>query len=120
MSVAGYQRARAATSADDSGTSTTGNTAPSLELIRTALRIDDYSEEDERLQQIAEAAVTFANRQAPDAPAAVAREAMLRFIGWAWEGPSASAGFDESGAWHRSGAKGLLSRWQVRRGGVIG
>ena len=94
-------------------------TAPSLATIKEALRIDDdRAEGDARLTEIAATAAVLANRQAPDAPADIAREAMLRFIGAIYEGPSAGVGADESGVWHRSGAKGLLAPWTPRRAGL--
>ncbi|MDE0378662.1 MAG: head-tail connector protein [Rhodospirillales bacterium] len=93
-------------------------TAPPLATIKTALRVDE-NDDDDRLTQIAAAAAERANRQAPDAPEHIAREAMLRYIGWLYEGPSHDAGFDVSGAWRKCGAKGMLSPWTVRRAGIL-
>ena len=95
-------------------------TAPALDTIKLALRIDsDLTEDDERLAEIAAAAAERANRQAPGAPENIAREAMLRYIGWLYEGPAHDAGFDVSGAWHKCGAKGMLAPWTVRRAGIV-
>ena len=91
---------------------------PTLDQIKFALRLEDAPGIDDRLMEMAAAAVALANRQAPAAPADIAREAQLRFIGWLYEGPSAGVGADESGVWHRCGAKGLLAPWTLRRAGL--
>ena len=91
--------------------------APDLATIRAALRVDE-SAEDARLTAIASAAAALANRQAPDAPAAVATEGMLRFIAYLYEGPMMDE-YQPAAIWRRCGAAGMLSPWTVRRAGVI-
>ena len=93
--------------------------APDLATIKLALRIDDSVEalDDPRLTSIAGAAAALANRQAPGAPAAVGLEAMLRFIGYLYEGPMED--YQPAAIWRRSGAAGMLAPWTVRRAGVI-
>ena len=93
--------------------------APTLAAVKLALRVDQ-DESDSQLTRAIEAATQRANRQAPGAPQAIGDEAIIRFVAWLFESPSSSAGDDESGAWLRSGAAGMLSPWQVRRGGAIG
>ena len=93
--------------------------APSLATIKGALHID-VDDHDTRLTELAETAEALANAQAPDAPAAVAREAMLRFIAAGFEGSYASSDDNTAGLWLRSSAKGLLSRWTPRRAGLVG
>lgn len=90
----------------------------SLADLKLALRIDE-DEFDAMLTRNLEAATERANRQAPDAPAATKNEAIIRFVGWLYEGPGWDDG-SQAGAWRRCGAQGLLSPWTVRRAGVIG
>ena len=88
--------------------------------------------------EIAGAAVIFCNQVAPDAPEAILREASIRLGGWLYgnrphvsehivkdqSGTEISLRFNNSAAtangWRASGASALLSRFIVRRGGVIG
>lgn len=100
--------------------------APSLDAVRAALRVDALPEDDPdrdadnaMLTRHVEAATALANRQAPTAPEAVGHEAIIRMVGWLYEGPSHTAGTDQVGAWRRSGAESLLAPWTVRRAGAI-
>ena len=88
--------------------------------------------------EIAGAAVIFCCQVAPDAPEAILREASIRLAGWLYgnrphvsehtvkdqSGTEISLRFNNSAAtangWRASGAAALLSRYIVRRGGVIG
>ena len=88
--------------------------------------------------EIAGAAVVFCCQVAPDAPDAILREASIRLAGWLYgnrphvsehtvkdpSGTEISLRFNNSAAtangWRASGASALLSRYVVRRGGVIG
>ena len=84
------------------------------------------------------AAVVFCCQVAPDAPEAILREAAIRLAGWLYgnrphvsehtvkdqSGTEISLRFNNSAAtangFRSSGASALLSRYVVRRGGVIG
>ena len=88
--------------------------------------------------EIAAAAVVFCCQVAPDAPEAILREAAIRLAGWLYgnrphvseheftepSGTTTKLRFNNSAAtangWRASGASALLSRYIVRRGGVIG
>ena len=88
--------------------------------------------------EIAGAAVVFCCQVAPDAPDAILREAAIRLAGWLYgnrphvsehtvkdqSGTEISLRFNNSAAtangFRSSGASALLSRFIVRRGGVIG
>ena len=88
--------------------------------------------------EIAGAAVAFCYDIAPDAPASILREASIRLAGWLYgnrphvaeheitdpSGTTIKLRFNNSAAtangWRASGASALLSRYIVRRGGVIG
>ena len=90
------------------------------------------------LTEIAGAAVAFCYDIAPDAPEAILREASIRLAGWLYgnrphvsehevtdpSGTTTKLRFNNSAAtangWRASGASALLSRYVVRRGGVIG
>ena len=89
-----------------------------LQAVKLALRIDG-DEADSMLARNIAAAMERANRQAPDAPQATTHEAIIRFVGWLYEGPAADGGISEAGAWRRCGAEGLLAPWTVRRAGAI-
>ena len=93
-------------------------TAPTLADVKTALRVTT-TESDSQITRNIAAATERANRQAPDAPANTAHEAIILFCAWLYEAPAADEG-SQAGAWRRCGAAGLLSPWTVRRGGVIG
>ena len=94
--------------------------APDLAAVRYALRIDDASTEaTAQLTRAVNAATALANRQAPDAPADVAHEAIIRAVGWLYDGAQLSQAELSLGLWTRSGAKGLLAPWQVRRAGLV-
>ena len=87
--------------------------------------------------EIAGAAVIFCNQVAPNAPEAILREASIRLAGWLYgnrphvsehehtdpSGTTIKLRFNNSAAtangWRASGASALLSRFIVRRGGVI-
>ena len=90
-----------------------------LAAVKRALRLDG-DEFDSELSRNIQAATERADRQAPDAPTATKRESIIRFVGFVHEGPTATAGTNEAGIWRRCGAEGLLSPWQIRRGGTIG
>ena len=88
--------------------------------------------------EIAGAAVIFCNQVAPNAPAAIMREAAIRLAGWLYgnrphvaeheitdpSGTTIKLLFNNSAAtangFRSSGASALLSRYVVRRAGVIG
>ena len=88
--------------------------------------------------EIAGAAVVFCCDIAPGAPEAILRESAIRLAGWLYgnrphvseheitdpSGTTIKLRFNNSAAtangWRASGASALLSRYVVRRGGVIG
>ena len=88
--------------------------------------------------EIAGAAVVFCCQVAPNAPEAILREAAIRLAGWLYgnrphvsehtikdqSGTEISLRFNNSAAtangFRSSGASALLSRYVVRRAGVIG
>lgn len=92
---------------------------PSLKSVKLALRIDGDDLDSQLTRNIA-AAGALAHQQAPHAPESVADEAVVRMVGWLWEGPTAPGEVSEAGAWRRCGAEGLLAPWTVRRAGAIG
>lgn len=82
-------------------------------------------------QAILDAATAIVEREAPGAPDAVQNEAVVRLGGYLSQSDYGGIVKEEIGAksveyavnaaamFHRSGAKGLLSPWKVRRGGVV-
>lgn len=89
-----------------------------LAATKTALRIDG-DEFDAMLLRLLETARQRVEREAPTAPIATRREAIILYVGWLFDMPSADE-LSMAGVFRRSGAQGLLSPWKVRRGGVIG
>ena len=87
----------------------------------------------DRANDLASVAEALVSEYAPDAPGAIKGEAARRVAGYLWDRKpgirresvtvgdyTRSATFEMStGALRASGAMGLLSRWKVRRAGVI-
>ena len=85
-----------------------------------------------RVQALGETAAALVERHAPDAPASIKREAVIRCAGWLAEAPAGGERSESTGdvrtsfspgmtgALRHSGAMGLLSPWKVRRAGAIG
>ena len=85
--------------------------------LKLALRVDDDSTDAQLTRNLA-AATALANRQAPAAPEAIRAEAIVRVVGWLFDGRETES-VSLPGIWTRSGAKALLSPWQVRRAGIV-
>ena len=88
-------------------------------------------DDDDTLARLGATAAALVEQYAPDAPAAIKCEAVIRCAGWLREAPAYGArsesegdirtGYTPSatGALRASGAMGLLSPWKVRRAGVV-
>ena len=86
---------------------------------------------DARIQPILDAATAIVEAEAPGAPEAVQNEAVVRLGGYLAQSDfggvvkeeigakSVEYAMNHAAAFHRSGAKGLLSRWKRRRAGAI-
>ena len=102
-------------------------TLTSTELEDAVPSIDDTVQADRLL----DVATELVNGFAPLAPDAVANEAVIRTAGWLSGKPSDSVrgqsvgdieiqyASSEQSALRHSGAMSLLSRWKVRRAGLI-
>ena len=98
-----------------------------VSALATALRVN--STEATRLLAVSTALI---DRYAPDAPEAIANEAVIRCSGWLDEQPHAAVRSETIGdistayapnmqsALRHSGAMALLSPWKIRRAGAIG
>ena len=83
-------------------------------------------------ERLREAAVSVVEEYAPAAPLAIRNEGVIRYASYLSQMPSRVAKIDTRGvsiefqatppasAFQLSGAKALLTRWKVRRGGAIG
>ena len=108
-------------------------TAAVAKLRRVVLNLKD----DERAAELGELAAALIEEYAPGAPQAVKDEAAIRFVGYLAEsiGPlqsvetgsvkiefaeRATSTANHAAMFQHCGAKALLTRWKVRRGGVIG
>ena len=90
-----------------------------LTHIRNALIIEaDRDDLNSRLNAAMDTGAEMVNRKAPDAPASVAREALIRFVGSLFES-GVSVEVNHAGMFRRSGAASLLAPWIVRRAGAI-
>ena len=81
--------------------------------------------------EILAAVTAIVEAEAPDAPEAVQNEAVVRLGGYLAQSDyggivkeeigakSVEYAMNHAAAFHRSGAKGLLSRWKRRRAGAI-
>ena len=92
--------------------------ASTLEAVKLALRIDG-DEADSMLARNIAAAGELADRQAPDAPTSVRTEAIIRAVGWLFDGAQ-TPGDQPAAIWRLSGAQAMLSPWTIRRAGAIG
>lgn len=89
--------------------------------------------DDERAAELGETAAALIEDYAPGAPQAVKDEAALRFVGYMKQSPVSTISKIDVGSidieysttnhaamFRHCGAAALLTRWKVRRGGVIG
>ncbi|MDE0331472.1 MAG: hypothetical protein OXL41_06335 [Nitrospinae bacterium] len=108
---------------------TQGRTAALAKLRRRVSSLKD----DELAAELGEAAAALIEEYAPGAPAAVKDEAVIRYVGYLKQSPPAAIQKISTGSvdvefralppassFQLSGARALLTRWKVRRGGVIG
>ena len=65
-----------------------------------------------RLQGVGEATV---NLLAPDAPAAIKDEAIIRYASYLYDTPSGTSGDRYAASWRNSGAGALVAGWVIRR-----
>lgn len=87
--------------------------------LMEALQIEsDRTDLHGRLDAVMELGCELVNKRAPDAPDAVAREALIRIAGWALQS-GAQIDYSHAGMVRRSGAAGLLKPWTTRRAGAI-
>ena len=97
--------------------------APDNAVIAQALRLDGDQADalDSELTRLAGVAVEQANRQLQGAtvPEAVVHQAIIAFVGWAFESPL-EIGSSAAGTWRRCGAASMLRPWTPRRAGAIG
>lgn len=107
---------------------TQGRTAALAKLRRVVSGLDD-----ERAAELGEMAAALIEEYAPGAPGAVKDEAAIRFVAYIKQSPPAAIqkigvgnidvefrALPPASAFQLSGARALLTRWKVRRGGVIG
>ena len=93
--------------------------APDLADVRYALRVDATdASSTAALTRNVNALTAIANRQAPDAPQDVGAEAIIRAVGYLYDGLDVEGEYPS--VWVRSGAKALLKPWTKRRAGAIG
>lgn len=90
-------------------------TAPTLAEVKLALRIDGDDGDGVLTNNVA-AAVERVNRDAPDVPQSVGTEAVIRFVGYLYDGLNV---YSTPDGWRHSGAEALIRPWAVRRAGVV-
>ena len=87
------------------------------DALRDALRLDATGEETAEVTRLLAYATAAAERYGPDAPEAVANEAVVRIAGYLLDAPTAPRGSGFADALTNSGAAAILSPWRVHRGG---
>ena len=89
--------------------------AVDLRLIVDAAEYDQLpSGQRENVERVRETAATMVRKFAPDAPAAIADEAVVRLACYLFDVPASDVKFTQSPMRH-SGAGALLSPYRVRR-----
>ena len=94
--------------------------ALTLEQLQTAVRAGDSAEEREILTRLLAVGTAHVERHAPDAPAPVKEESVVRVAGYLFDMPNAGRGIGYASALRNSGAASLLLPWRVHRAGSIG
>ena len=67
------------------------------------------------LARLLEVGTAMVEKLAPDAPEAVADEAVVRFAGYLYDAPESPPGAAYAAAWRNSGAQSLVAPWVARR-----
>ena len=87
--------------------------------LRTAVRAGDAADETAILTRLLDVGSAIVGKHAPDAPAAVADEAVIRLAGYLFDQPNAGRGIAFGDALGNSGAAVLLEPWRVHRAGSL-
>ena len=88
--------------------------------LAAALRLGDSAEETAQATRLLATATAWVTRHAPDAPAAIQDEAVIRVAGYLFDQQTASRGAAYADALRNSGAAALLLPWRVHRAGSVG
>ena len=83
--------------------------------LRAALRLGDTPEETTEATRLLATATELVTNHAPDAPDAVANEAVVRLAGYLFDQPFSPSTERYANAFRNSGAASLLVRYRVRR-----
>ena len=86
--------------------------------LRAALRLDD-GEVNADVTRLLASATALVERHAPEAPAAMQNEAVIRVAGYWYDQPTAHRGDGFSNAIRSSGAGSLLLPWVEHRAGAV-
>ncbi len=111
-----------------------GTQARTAAIAKLKRRVSGLSSaDDETISELGEVAAAVIEEYAPLAPQAVKDEALIRYAGYLAQAPPGSIQKIDVGdvviefrmappasSFQLSGAGALLTRWKVRRGGVIG
>ena len=94
--------------------------AITIEQLAAALRLADGVTAPEEpmlaiITRLAGVADAYVSLMAGNAPEPIRDEATVRFAGYLFDAPTASAGDRYASAWHNSGAAALVSKWVVQR-----
>ena len=83
--------------------------------LAAALRLSGTTEETNEVTRLLAVATELVTNHAPDAPDAVANEAVVRLAGYLFDQPFAPGTERYANAFRNSGAASLLVRYRVRR-----
>lgn len=81
--------------------------------LRAAIRLGETPEETAQAERLLRVSWTLVRRYAPEAPAAIQEEAIVRVAGYLFDAPAAASGTGYANAMRNSGAVSLLLPWRA-------
>ena len=88
--------------------------------LAAALRVGDSPEETAEMTRLLGYGTEAVTRFAPDAPAVVLDEALIRLAGYIYDQPERSRSVQYANALRNSGAGSILEPYRVHRAGIVG
>ena len=98
--------------------STTTAVTLTADQLAAALRLGDSSEETAEVTRLLAYATEAVTKHAPDAPTAIANEAVIRLTSYLFDQPNAGRGVMYANAMRNSGAAAILLPYREHRAGA--
>ena len=83
--------------------------------LQDALCLTGSGEERPQVRRLLDVGTILVEKEAPDAPEEIQNEAVVLFVGYVFDAPTASPGNRYAAAFTNSGARALLLRWRTHR-----